>query len=96
MIEAGENGRFVVRSAMTLPNAAAMLEEGKRLFVQPEVLVDLSQVPDIDSSGLSLLLRWSSWVKAEGRQLRYLKLDKRLDSLAQLYGVGDLIPRETE
>jgi phospholipid transport system transporter-binding protein len=78
---------------MTTTSAATLLAEGRRLFVQPAVLVDLSQVPDIDSSGLSLLLRWSGWVRSEGRQLHFVKLDERLESLAQLYGVGDLIPR---
>jgi phospholipid transport system transporter-binding protein len=89
----GENGRFVVRTPMTTRNAAALLAEGRRLFSQPDVLVDVSNVPDIDSSGLSLLLRWSAWVQAEGRQLHFVKLDKRLESLAQLYGVTELIPR---
>lgn len=92
MIE-NENGRFVVRAPMTTPNAAALLAEGRRLFVQAQVLVDLSRVPEIDSSGLSLLLRWSAWARAERRQLHFLKLDKRLESLAQLYGVNELIPR---
>ena len=78
---------------MTTVNATALLAEGRRLFVQPEVLVDLSQVPDIDSSGLSLLLRWAGGAQAEGRQLHFVKLDQRLQSLAQLYGVGEMIPR---
>jgi len=85
--------RFVVRGAMTTANAVALLEEGRQRFVDDEVRVDLSQVPEIDSAGLSLLLRWASMAAAAGRKLYFLNLDQRLESLAQLYGVGELITR---
>ena len=53
--------------------------------------VDLSGVTEADSSTVSLLLEWRRQVQSD--VLRFTNLPPALKSLAELYGVADLIPQ---
>jgi phospholipid transport system transporter-binding protein len=55
------------------------------------VTVDLSAVTEVDSSALSLLLEWRREAGRNGRAIRYLNLPVNLKSLADLYGVTELL-----
>ncbi len=53
--------------------------------------IDFQRVTDIDSSGVALLLHWRRQAATMGKSLRYVHLPPNLISLAELYGVDDLI-----
>ena len=53
--------------------------------------IDLANVTDIDSSAVALLLHWRREATRLGKALRYVHLPQNLVSLAQLYGVDDMI-----
>ena len=55
------------------------------------LLIDFADVTDIDSSGVALLLHWRREAQKLGKALRYVHLPANLSSLADLYGVADLI-----
>ena len=58
------------------------------------IAIDLSGVNEADSSALSLLLEWQRAAKARGFRIKYSGLPDNLRSLAQVYGVLDLLALE--
>lgn len=90
MIQAAGN-RMVVTGNVTLANVAALREAGLKLAQNGVTEVDLSQVTEVDSSAVSLLLEWARAGLDKGQPLRFINLPTNLTSLAQLYGVTDLI-----
>jgi ABC-type transporter Mla MlaB component len=47
----------------------------------------------VDSAAISLMLEWVRRFRTQGRQIAFANLGGNLASLAELYGVGDLVPR---
>lgn len=85
----GDNYR--VQGRITIDNANALLAEGLKLFVRDGLVVDLSQLEEVDSSAVSLVLEWLREAQRNQRKLRFTNLPDNLKSLATLYGVLDLI-----
>ncbi len=86
-----ENGRCTVQGPVTLEHAVSLLAQGNGLFTGQQVVVDLAAVTEVDSSALSLLLEWRREAGRNGRSIRYLNLPANLKSLAELYGVTELL-----
>lgn len=93
MIECKE-GHCTLQGAVNLENALALREDGLRLFTQTEVTLDLSGVTEVDSAAVSLLFEWRRAALAANRSIRYVNLPDNLKSLAQLYGVTELVGAE--
>lgn len=53
--------------------------------------IDFADVTDIDSSAVSLLLHWRREALRLQKSIRYVNLPPNLESLAELYGVAELI-----
>ena len=87
-----EGERCRVDGALTMGNVTAVLEESRRAFQAPRVVVDLAGVTEVDSAALSLLLEWLRVAAAEKRSIQYTNLPHNLRTLADLYGVSDLLP----
>lgn len=85
------DGRCSVQGPITVDNVTELLAQGNGLFAAPEVTVDLAAVTDVDSSALSLLLEWRREAARNRRAVRYLNLPANLRSLADLYGVTELL-----
>lgn len=86
-----EGGRCEVRGALTIANAASLVEEGRRLFVAERMVVDLGGVTEVDSAAVSLLLEWRRAARGGNRRIEYINLPDNLKSLAALYGVAELL-----
>ena len=91
MITAAD-GRLRVAGPLTIDTITALLAESEPLFTAPETVVDLAAVTDVDSAGVSLLLQWQRSARAAGRTIIVVNLPANLKSLAELYGVAELIP----
>jgi len=89
ILQDGDNYR--VQGRITIDNARALLADGLRQFGKDGLVVDLSQLEDVDSSAVSLLLEWLREAQRNQRKLRFANLPDNLKSLATLYGVLDLI-----
>jgi phospholipid transport system transporter-binding protein len=85
----GDN--YKIQGRITIDNARTLLAEGIREFSKDGLVVDLSQLEDVDSSAVSLLLEWLREAQRNQRKLRFTNLPDNLKSLATLYGVLDLI-----
>lgn len=86
------DGRLAVTGDMTLETARALLAEGTVALTQGEATFDLAAVGEIDSSGLAVLFGWLRAARAQGMALRIANPPRNLLSLAEVYGVGELLP----
>ena len=87
-----EGARLVVSGAVTLGNAAALLEEGRRHIAEGVQTVDLAEVNEMDSALLAVLLAWLRDARGSNKTLSFVNLPESLRTIAQLYGVDRLIP----
>lgn len=83
--------RLVIRSAMTFSQAVALRDAVLGALDRDGLTIDLGQVQESDSTALSLLLEWQRGAKARGWQVRYVGLPANLRSLAEVYGVLELL-----
>ncbi len=92
MIESGADG-LRVTVPMLITNASSLLAAGQaHLGSSGEKVFDLSAVTQADSSALALVFAWLRMAQAHGAQLRITHPPASLLSLAQLYGVNELLP----
>jgi phospholipid transport system transporter-binding protein len=90
-IQRGENC-LAVSGSMTLETAAMLLTGGLSELGTGETMFDLAAVTDADSAGLAVLFGWQRAAQAQGKKLRVANLPASLVSLAEVYGVTDLLP----
>ncbi len=92
---AREDGRLVVRGRLTIATVPALFETGLQHLASEDLLVDFSQVEAVDSAAVSMLLGWLRAAQRSQRTLRVTGLPGDLLSLAHLYGVAELLPRQS-
>lgn len=92
---AREDGRLVVRGRLTIATVPALFETGLQHLASEDLLVDFSQVEAVDSAAVSMLLGWLRAAQRSQRTLRVTGLPDDLLSLAHLYGVAELLPRQS-
>ena len=84
-----------LEGALNFASMARLLAESSAYSLQqnlPDCLaIDFSNVTDIDSSAVALMLHWRREATRLGKALRYIHLPPNLLSLAELYGVDELI-----
>jgi phospholipid transport system transporter-binding protein len=88
-----EGDRFRIEGAVTIENVSVLLAEAAPILQGDNVVVDFGSVAEVDSAAISLMLEWARRFRMQGRQIAFANLGGNLASLAELYGVGDLIPR---
>jgi len=89
---AREGDRLLVRGAITLADVTRWREAGLKEIDRDGLTIDLGGVEEADSSALSLLLEWHREAKARGFRVTYANLPANMRSLADVYGVLELIP----
>lgn len=92
MIEC-EAGRLVIKVPMTMANARGLLEAGRSVLQPGEQVFDFSQVIEADSSAVAVMLGWLRAASLSRSTVKFAKIPKGVLSLAELYGVIDLLPR---
>lgn len=86
-----EGARCSVTGAITMTSVTDALAQSGPLFDQPHVVVDLGGITELDSSAVSLLLEWRRAAYAANRRVDFVNLPANLKSLADLYGVSELL-----
>jgi len=69
-----------------------LYEVGLQQLDKEDLLVDFSKVEAVDSAAVSMLLCWARAAEARQRSLRVTGLSEDLLSLANLYGVAEMLP----
>lgn len=80
-----------VAGDIDMGNANVLLDLSKALTLADSTVVDFSQVIEVDTSAVSLMLEWQRRAVSESKQIAFVNLPKGLESLTDLYGVTDLI-----
>jgi len=88
-----EGDRLVVAGSVLIANVLQWREQGLREIDRDGMVVDLGGLEEADSSAISLLFEWQREARARGFALRFANLPENLRSLAEVYGVLDLIPQ---
>ena len=91
MIERRDD-RLLLSGAITFNDALQWRESVLKEIDRDGIVVDLAGVGEADSAAVSLLLEWVREAKARGYAVRYANLPQAIVSLAEVYGVGSLIP----
>jgi phospholipid transport system transporter-binding protein len=86
-----EGERMVVSGPLTLASVSAVLREGSAAIGQGARTVDLSEVGELDSSALALLLAWLREARHLNVSLSLVNLPQGLTTIARLYGVAELL-----
>lgn len=91
-----EGNRYLIEGPVTLAGVTALLTEGERIFDGNPAVVDFSKVTEVDSSAVSLMLEWARRMRGNKREIVFVNLGHSVASIADLYGVADLIPVPAE
>jgi phospholipid transport system transporter-binding protein len=78
---------------IAMSNAAELAAAGQAAIAQGDAEFDLSPVARCDSSAVAVLLDWQREAAARGVALRVTGVPAAVTSLAEVYGVADLLPR---
>jgi phospholipid transport system transporter-binding protein len=74
-----------------MDSASALLEASAPRALPASGVVDLARVSRVDSAGVALLLAWKRRAAAEASALHFTGIPPSMASLAQLYGVQELL-----
>lgn len=77
---------------LTMVSALPILTEGRARALAGDLRVDLSALTDVDSAALALLLDWIRTARSANHRLAVTGMPDGLASLAELYGVSELLP----
>lgn len=86
---------MVVSGPLTIETVPALFATGLQHLTSEDMLVDFSGVEAVDSAAVSLLLGWLRAAQRSQHTLSVTGLPEGLLSLAQLYGVAELLPRQS-
>ena len=89
-----EGERWVPVGSLTMDRVAAVLAASVEAALPATGIVDLQRVEAVDSAGVALLLAWKRRARAEAKPLTFVHMPPSLASLAELYGVEDLLVAE--
>ncbi|MEQ1526822.1 MAG: STAS domain-containing protein [Gallionella sp.] len=87
--------RMVVQGDVTMEAVPALLAQGLQHLGSKDMVVDLSQTQAVDSAAVSMLLAWQRAAQNGQRALRIEHLPENLLSLAKLYGVEEMLPKQS-
>jgi phospholipid transport system transporter-binding protein len=87
-----EGDRIVIAGPVTLENVTGLLAEGLAHVRAGASLVDMAGVSELDSSLLAAILALLREARRANRSLALSNLPAGLQTLAELYGVEELLP----
>jgi phospholipid transport system transporter-binding protein len=83
---------LAVSGDMTLETASSLLASGVSALSGSDAVFDLAAVTNVDSSGLAVLFGWQRVAQTQGKTLRIENPPHNLISLAEVYGVTEILP----
>ncbi|MBL8488464.1 MAG: STAS domain-containing protein [Rhodocyclaceae bacterium] len=84
--------RVQVSGPMTLDGATGLLADGAAALSTPATVFDLAEVTNVDSSSLAVVFGWVRAGRDRGAEVRVANVPRDLLSLAEVYGVSELLP----
>lgn len=87
-----EGGRLIVTAPLLMDNARRLLEAGCAALQAGEQVIDLGRVKEADSSALAVMIGWLRAAKLSRSTIKFANIPTGVLSLAELYGVAELLP----
>ena len=87
---------MVMQGNLDMKTVPALFAIGLKHLASEDLHVDFSRVEAVDSAAVSMLLGWARAAQRSQRALHLVGLPDDLLSLARLYGVDDLLPRQSK
>jgi phospholipid transport system transporter-binding protein len=84
--------KWHVSGDVLMDNANLILSQSDGFKIDGEIEVDFTDVSNVDTAALSLMLEWQRRAIAGNCKMKFANLPANLSSLADLYGVKDFIP----
>lgn len=84
--------RLLVTASLTMDHARSLLEAGCAALQEGEQVFDFSAVSEADSSAIVVMLGWLRAAGAARAEVRFVNIPAGVTSLAELYGVSELLP----
>lgn len=86
-----DNNQLKITGAVIIDSVRTLLEGGRGYCVANDVTLDFSGVDEVDSSALALILEYRRAAESAGKRVSVSNLPASLKTMADLYGVTDLI-----
>ena len=90
-----EGVKIAMQGNLDMHTVPTLFAIGLKHLAGDDLHVDFSRVEAVDSAAVSMLLGWARAAQRDQRDLRVTGLPDDLLSLARLYGVDDLLPRQS-
>jgi phospholipid transport system transporter-binding protein len=87
-----DGGRLLVTAPLVMTNARALLAAGCAALQPGEQVFDFSQVSEADSSAIVVMLGWLRAAAGVRASIKFAGVPAGVLSLAELYGVNELLP----
>jgi phospholipid transport system transporter-binding protein len=87
-----EGDRLMLAGRLNISTVPAVYEAGLQELIEADLTVDWAGVEAVDSAAVSMLLGWARAAQSKQRTLKVANLPADLLSLADLYGVADMLP----
>jgi phospholipid transport system transporter-binding protein len=88
----GNGNRMQLQGSLTMRTVGKLYGSGLQLQGASSLVVDLSQVAEVDSSAVSLMLSWLREAQRNNVNLCFSHVPDNLLSLARLYGIAEILP----
>lgn len=82
---------FQPSATLTADNAETALKAGLQAIASGQTEMDLAQLTTVDSAAVAALLAWKRAAAERGAALSFHHIPPNLRSLADLYGVSELL-----
>lgn len=86
-----DGNQLSIKGSVTINNVVALVAQGIALLDRDNLVMDLTQVSEVDSSAICMLLEWQREASRRNWRMCFANMPHNLKSLAQLYGVAELI-----
>lgn len=86
---------MVAHGSLTMDTVPALFETGLQHLASEDLQLDFSRVEAVDSAAVSMLLGWTRAAQRTQHELRVKGLPEDLLSLANLYGVAEMLPKQS-
>jgi len=84
--------KWHISGDVLMDNANLILNQSDAFKMAGEIEVDFTDVSNVDTAALSLMLEWQRRAVAAKCKMKFANLPVNLSSLANLYGIEDFIP----
>ncbi len=89
------DAQMIVQGQVTMETVPALFAQGLQHLGRANLLADFSQAEAVDSAAVSMLLAWQRAAQRGQRTLQIANLPENLLSLARLYGIEELLPKQS-